>query len=296
MAKTKADLGDDVSDGTARQAAAPKPVTTSLTVKVDGVDVAFDVATGLSGPAFFALGVRKSGSTLLHKIITFLAARNNVNAVDLPGTFFRKGLVVSHWQDVQVEHLIQPGNIYTGFRAFPPALGESKAFKAGLKVYMFRDPRDALVSQYFSDAYSHDIPTKEEAVGPGREIFLKKREAARQTDIEDYVMKHARALSNTLERYQPLLSDPNCLVLRYEDYVFQKRRLVHKVLKHFGWSLMPGQVDTLMEMVDQVPQSEDKMKFVRKAVPGDHREKLQPETIKRLNNQLRSVLDTYDYY
>jgi hypothetical protein len=51
-----------------------------------------------------------------------------------------------------------------------------------------------------------------------------------------------------------------------------------------------------MEMVDQVPQSEDKMKFVRKAVPGDHREKLQPETIKRLNNQLRSVLETYDYY
>jgi hypothetical protein len=296
MATMKAGTSSDDTEGPVRQAALPKPATESLTVKVDGVDVAFDVATGLTGPAFFALGVRKSGSTLLHKIITFLAARNNVNVVDLPGTFFRKGLVVAHWQDLQVDHLIQPGNIYTGFRAFPPSLGESDGFKSGLKVYMFRDPRDALVSQYFSDAYSHDIPTKEEAVGPGREIFLKKREAARQTDIEDYVMKHARALSNTLERYQPLLEDPNCLVLRYEDYVFQKRRLVHKVLRHFGWSLMPGQVDTLMEMVDQVPQSEDKMKFVRKAVPGDHREKLQPETIKRLNNQLRSILETYDYY
>lgn len=290
------EIDADGNDATGRTAPQGRAETSVMTVKADGIDVSFDVATGLSGPAFFALGVRKSGSTLLHKIITFLAARNGVNAVDLPGTFFRKGLVVSHWQDLKVDALIQPGNIYTGFRAFPPALATAPGFQQGLKIYMFRDPRDALVSQYFSDAYSHDIPTEKESVGPGREIFLKKREAARQTDIEDYVMKHARALSNTLERYEPLLADPNCLVLRYEDYVFQKRRLVHKVLKHFGWTLMPGQVDTLMEMVDQVPQSEDKMKFVRKAVPGDHREKLTPETIKRLNNQLKTVLQTYDYY
>lgn len=295
MAQNEATGGEGAST-TARQAAGSRPVTEPLTVRVDDAEVAFDVATGLTGPAFFALGVRKSGSTLLHKIITFLAARNNVNTVDLPGTFFRKGMVVAHWQDIPVDHLIRPGNIYTGFRAFPPALGESQAFRDGLKVYMFRDPRDALVSQYFSDAYSHDIPSEKESVGPGREIFLKKREAARQTDIEDYVIKHARALANTLERYEPLLADPNCLVLRYEDYVFQKRRLVHKVLKHFGWTLAAGQVDTLMEMVDQVPQSEDKQRFVRKAVPGDHREKLTPDTIKRLNNQLKSVLATYDYY
>lgn len=273
-----------------------RPQTTTLSVTVGNIDVPFTVATGLEGPGFFALGVRKSGSTLLHKIITFLAARNNVNIVDMPGTFFRKGLVVTNWQDVPVDHLAVPGNIYTGFRAFPPALAQTQVFRDGLKVFMFRDPRDALVSQYFSDAYSHDIPSEKESVGPGREIFLKKREAARQADIDDYVLRHCRALANTLERYEPLLSDPKCLILRYEDYVFQKRRLVHKVLKHFGWTLAPGQVDALMEMVDQVPQSEDKLKFVRKAVPGDHREKLQPETIRRLNNQLKSVLSQYDYY
>jgi hypothetical protein len=295
MAQTDAENSDDRTT-VGRAAPGARAETTAVTVKADGVEVAFDVATGLGGPAFFALGVRKSGSTMLHKIITFLAARNGVNTVDLPGTFFRKGLVVANWQDVPIEHVIHPGNIYTGFRAFPTALGETRAFRDGLKVYMFRDPRDALVSQYFSDAYSHDIPSEKEAVGPGREIFLKKREAARQTDIEDYVIKQARALGNTLERYGPLLTDPNCLVLRYEDYVFQKRRLVHKVLKHFGWTLAPGQVDTLMEMVDQVPQTEDKMRFVRKAIPGDHREKLQPETLRRLNNLLKSVLSQYDYY
>ena len=50
-----------------------------------------------------------------------------------------------------------------------------------------------------------------------------------------------------------------------------------------------------MELVDIVPESEDQSQFVRKAVPGDHRIKLQPETIKKLNHRLGDILDLYDY-
>lgn len=273
-----------------------RPETVTVPVTVKGVQVPFEVAPGTSGPIFISLGVRKSGSTLLHKILSFLSAQNGVNIVDVAGTFFRKGLVVGDWAEIEMSDLLRPGNIYTGFRAFPPAIARTDKFRDALKVFMFRDPRDALVSQYFSDAYSHAIPSKEEAVGEGREIFLRKRQNAREANIDDYVLKHARNFGHTLERYAPLLNDPNCLVLRYEDFVFQKRRLVHKVLQHFGWTLGPKQLDRLMEMVDQVPNSEDKTKFVRKAVPGDHRVKLAPETIAKLDEDLHEVMRLYDYY
>ena len=279
-----------------RGAQPAKPETQTMTIGIDGVGIDVDVATGLTGPVFFCLGVRKSGSTLLNKVVTFLAHRNGINTVDLPGTFFRKGLGAGHWGDVAFDKLIQPGNIYTGFRAMPPALADSSKFSDSLKVFMFRDPRDAVVSQYFSDAYSHSLPSEQEVHGPGREIFLKKRQAALETNIDDYALKAARALGNTLQLYEPMLNDPTCLLLRYEDYVFQKRRMVGKILRHFGWTMAHGQIEALMEKVDVVPEAEEKTRFVRKAIPGDHISKLKAETIRRINNQLKPVLQSFDYY
>jgi hypothetical protein len=263
---------------------------------VGSVVVPFNVAVGGEGSTFFALGIRKSGSTLLHKIMTYLATQNGVNTVNVPGTFFRKGLVVGNWQSIDLGKLIYPANLYLGFRDLPPNLKEEPAFKMARKVFMFRDPRDALVSQYFSDAYSHSIPSEVESVGEGREIFLKKRAEAQSTEIDEFVLKHARGMGKTLEQYADLLNDPTCLVLRYEDYVFQKRRLVGKVLQHFDWKVHPAQVNRLMEMVDVLPDGEDKMRFVRKAVPGDHRVKLKPETLKRLEKLLAPTLELFDYY
>lgn len=270
--------------------------TEQIDLRVEGATITFNVSQGLSGPALFGLGVRKSGSTMLNRILSYLAARNIVNVVDLPGTFFRKGLVATEWATINLDDLIRPGNLYLGFRAFPPKLADSALFAEGRKVFMFRDPRDALVSQYFSDAYSHAIPAKSESIGSGRDVFLKKRETALSSSIDDYVIKHAKALHNTLDRYTPMLDDPSCLCLRYEDYIFQKRRLIYKIVKHFGWTIKPGQVNALLQIVDTVPQAEDKTRFIRKAIPGDHQEKLTEDTKRKINRILQPILDRYDYY
>jgi hypothetical protein len=55
-------------------------------------------------------------------------------------------------------------------------------------------------------------------------------------------------------------------------------------------------MDAILAQVDEVPDSEDQKRFVRRVIPGDHRNKLQPETIKRLNNQLRESMFHFDYY
>lgn len=268
-----------------------------VTVAVaDKGSLAFNISQS-GADACFCLGVRKSGSTLLHKIVQFLARKNNVNAVDIPGTFFKSGFVVSDWVNADLSHVVRPGNVYVGFRSYPTNFSQYEAFANGRKIFMFRDPRDALVSQYFSDAYSHSLPSKEtEAGAKASEAFLKKRQEALATEIDAYVLKNARPFENTLMPFAPLLDDPTCLTLRYEDYVFQKKRLIHKILLHFGWQCAPGHVEGLLKAVDSVPDAEDKQRFVRRVIPGDHRNKLQPETIRKLNNQMREVLHTFDYY
>jgi hypothetical protein len=263
----------------------------------DRGSVTIPVAAEGGRPPVFCLGIRKSGSTLLNKAVQYLAVRNDVHFVDIPGSCFRAGYKVADWIKVDVSGLVRPGNIYGGFRSFPRNLAETSGFKTGKKVFMFRDPRDALVSQYYSDAYSHSLPSaKSEAGKTATDEFLSKRAEALNSDINDYVLQHAPSMQRTVMDFAGLLEDPDCLVLRYEEYIFQKKRMLGKVVKHFDWEAKPGQVEQLLTLIDQVPTSEDKTKFVRNVVPGDHRRKLLPETIRKLDNKLADVMTRFDYY
>ncbi|MFT6225106.1 MAG: putative O-methyltransferase YrrM [Paracoccaceae bacterium] len=259
------------------------------------VPVSFDVRINGMGPVFFSMGIRKSGSTLLHKITGFMARQNAVTLIDVPGTFFTAGLTAKDWtQGLDLEPLIKPQNMLAGFRSFPSKLQHSPAFASAKKVFMFRSPLDALVSQYFSDAYSHTLPDKNEEVN-GRERFLKKREEARNSDINQWVLQHAASFQDTMMAYVPILGDDNCLVLRYEYMIFHKERAVDDILAHFGWKLSTEAKASLLKSVDIIPEVENKENFVRKAVPGDHKNKLSTETISELNHILKPALSAFGY-
>ncbi len=281
----------------------PEPVAMpplrDITVRVTAgtAPIAFQVADAPEGEVFFAFGVRKSGSTLLNRVMNFLSRKNGVNPVDMPGTFFRYGFSAQDWTRTDLSGVVTPGNVYIGFRSFPSNMTASAHYAAAKKVFLFRDPRDALVSQYFSDAYSHSLPSRDTETGAkAAEAFEKRRTEALALDVEAYVLKHAKAIDQTLIAYAPMLNEPSCLVLRYEDCVFQKKRMIHKILQHFDWTCPPGAVEALMKLVDEVPEQEDQERFVRRVIPGDHRAKLSPEAVRKLSHQLRESLRLYDYY
>ena len=60
--------------------------------------------------------------------------------------------------------MIVPGRVYGGFRSMPLVFAQSELYRRSRKILLVRDPRDALVSEYFSLAYSHGLP---EAEGDG---------------------------------------------------------------------------------------------------------------------------------
>jgi hypothetical protein len=273
------------------------PPTQSIEVRGRRTTIAFDVADVPGRDVYVCLGVRKSGSTMLNRVVGFLARRNGINPVNIPGGFFSKGFDVQDWGTADLRDVVLPGNLYFGFRTFPFNIAGYPRFEMARKIFMFRDPRDALVSEYFSDAFSHLIPTSPGGEpAPGTQSFERKRAEAQATDVETYVLKRAAAMRQSLLLFAPMLQDPRCLVLRYEDYVFQKRRMVHKILRHFEWTCPPGQIDGLLRQVDEVPATEDPKRFVRRVIPGDHRNKLSPAAINRLNRILEEPLTLLDYY
>ncbi|MCU0945280.1 MAG: sulfotransferase [Rubritepida sp.] len=268
---------------------APMPVLHPVAIPVPGrAPMVFEVAEAGPGP-FFSLGVRKSGSTLLHRIMGVLARRNGLHVVDVPGAFFQQGMTVADWMRCDLGPLLRPGNLHAGFRSFPGNIAQHPAFLAARKVFMHRDPRDALVSQYFSDAFSHGLPAA------GAEAFERKRAAAQATALETFVLEKARNLDRVLMACRPLLEDPNCLVLRYEEAVLAKRDMLARILAHFGWEFAPAEFEALLAEVDEIPTEEDPRRFVRRVVPGDHREKLSPETIARLETGLAASMRAFGY-
>ncbi len=268
-----------------------------IAVNIPGnVPVDFDIDENGRGRPFFIFGIRKCGSTLLNKICQALARANSVTFVDVAGTFFKHNINVGAWvNEPAVKRILRPGNAYGGFRNLPTCLQDTAPFSNSRKVLLVRDPRDALVSEYFSNAYSHALPDGADEDGGARRNLLAQRQKALATPIDDYVKSRAPLMRRTFLEYRSVWSDAATLGLRYERIIFEKPKLVSDIAGHFRWACSASDVAEIIERVDVMPVAENPTAFIRKVTPGDHTEKLSPETIDFLNAELRDVLDLYGY-
>lgn len=256
-------------------------------------EVKFEIVRGRSDPALFVLSIRKCGSTLLNNVCLNLAAYNKDNYVNIPEAMFDHNITVSAWiNDPALCDLVVPGNVYGGFRDFPVGVAGHPVFCDGRKVLLVRDPRDALVSEYFSNAFTHPIPQGEGLVTTH---LVSEREAARAQAIEDYVLGHAAGMAATFAAYVPLLTDANARVLRYEDIIFDKGVLIDAVVRHFDWNCPPGLRDAIIRAFHVIPPQENPERFIRRVVPGDHRTKLGSRAIGELDRVFADVMDAFGY-
>ncbi len=243
----------------------------------------------------FVLGIRKCGSSIMNSIVTDLARLNGKFYVDIAGRFFEADIPERIWRhDPATQSLLVSGQVHGGFRAMPLVFAHHPVFTAARKVLMVRDPRDALVSEYFSNAYSHSLPAR--ADGEATLDMLELREAALKASIEAYVLRQAPALNRTFLEYAEVADDPGTRLFRYEDVILAKRRWVRDIATHFGWSAeAEGFLDGMMSWADVLPPVERSDQFIRKVWPGDHREKLSSAVIERLNQMLAPAMRMFGY-
>ncbi len=263
----------------------------------DGRSVAFDVADAADGDAFFVLGIRKCGSSIMNSMLTDLSRLNGRPFVDVGGSFFAANIPEQDWrQDPAALAALAPATVYGGFRAMPLIFAGSDLYRRSRKILLVRDPRDALVSEYFSIAYSHGLPDAEPGETGARGEFLALRQAALASQIETVVLQRAALLNNTFMEYAAAAADPLTRVFRYEDVILDKRPWLAAMAAHFGWQGgSPGFIEGMMGWADKIPNEEQSHAFIRRVVPGDHRNKLSGSVIAELNAVLRPAMALFGY-
>ncbi|HEX8387975.1 MAG TPA: sulfotransferase domain-containing protein, partial [Sphingomonas sp.] len=236
----------------------------------DGRSLVFDVEVRKAAKAWIALGVRKSGSSVFANIVSALAKHSGVNAVDVPGAMFEHGYRYADWNGYpRLADLLWRGNAYVGFRDPPTSLFADPVFASARKILLVRDPRDALVSEYFSNAYSHRLPS----ASSGATVIEEVRAGALASTLEAYVVERAEHLDRTVAGYRPLFRDPNLKIMRYEDVILDKRNWILAIAEHFDWEVGDRLVSDILGWADVRPETEDPHAFVRRVTPGDHRDK-----------------------
>lgn len=252
----------------------------------------------LDRPAMFVLGMKKCGSSLFNTIVQQLCAANGLGYLSLPDQAFEQNFhFVQLGTSPSFSSLFRDGWVYGGFRQLPDFLSSLEFFKARRKLLLVRDPRDALVSEYFSVAYSHSLPPADNASDGGvREGLLRRREEARAQTVDDFVLQASRSYVKQLKPLLCLKDDPLLALYRYEDVVLNKRPWIQDLADRLGLDLEPSTLEAILEVVDVLPTAERPTEFVRRVVPGDHREKLSAESIKVLDNIFADFLTAFGYH
>ena len=210
--------------------------------------------------------------------------------------FFHSNVRENVWShDPAICDLLHTGNIYGGFRMMPTAFARHPIFREGPKILMVRDPRDALVSHYFSMAFSHPVPIRKDSTSEVTDAMERQRAQALETGIEPMVLKSAPDMLKAFMGYTEVARASGTITIKYEDYIFRKADLIKLIAGHFGMKVSQSQVDHIVAIFDTRPDVEDPKAFVRRVTPGDHREKLSIETIAKLNQILRPAMEAFDY-
>jgi len=175
---------------------------------------------GGEGTSILHFSVNKAATQHVKKVLRKLAAENNLVPVHLHEYAFLVGKpYLDHLSEQEQEmeshkHILKPrGFLYTVFGGMIKNIDSLSSYKILLTI---RDPRDILVSGYYSAAYSHRIPPQESGK---REAFLAKRDEVRKKSIDEFVLERSERVQDTFMVYQNRLVSKynNVTLLKYEQ-------------------------------------------------------------------------------
>jgi len=204
-------------------------------------------------------------------------------------TLFDPKLYRHYRSEVSYTRAFHPqGYCYGPFRGINE-LAEDARYK---RIVNLRDPRDVVVSSYFSTAFSHSVN-----IG-----VLEHRDKVRAMDINDFARQEAAQWKQVYGDYEALLQEhgESVLLVRYEDFIL---RFEHWLTQLFEFLSIPLRHPLFGQLVAESEEArrqrearkgEDKYQHIRKATPGDFREKLSPETIAWLNDEFAAILQFLD--
>ena len=156
-------------------------------------------------------------------------------------------------------------------------------------LFLIRDPRDILVSAYYSFGFTHSFSAVKEI----REQQLLHRERVRSKKIDEFALESA---VGTLGHFQLVGTLAQAcrqgIVLKYEDMIDDWKKFSSGLTTYLDFNRR-----TLRRIYKRSRplKKEDLTSHRRSGKPGDYKEKLQASTIETLNQVLLPVLTRFRY-
>lgn len=224
----------------------------------------------------------KAGSMFVFRLLRKLSNMKKIDfyspnlAHDSPNNILNESCKI----DASKQLCICPLRIYSEF---------PKVLNADIMLQL-RDPRDVLVSLFYSVAYSHLLKSK-----TGRGPTDKRRKDTLEKGINRFVIDNSAELKKRYEIYITELLPKKVILLKYEDMVTNFKEWIIPIAQEFNLT-----IEEKNKIIDQytdefIPKKEDKYAHKRKMTPGDYKDKLKPETIEELNTTFKDVLQKLNY-
>ena len=248
-----------------------------------------------------AFTTHKAGSMVLHRVLKDICELNRIryyspSKSELP---FER-MFAGH------DFIVRRRGCFGPIRFFVP----TQALDEASIILHLRDPRDVLVSMFYSYCYMHAGEI---------EAHTGYRKAVAEAGIDQFVLdmvgspfygyrgdygigsRYKKHVGNVLDRYQryldELLDRPTTIVVSYEQMVLSFPAWLEKIVSAFD-PVDPEEtraIVTARHANSVAAGEEDVWSHKRKVTPGDHREKLRPETIQQLDEIFAVTLEMLGY-
>jgi hypothetical protein len=259
-------------------------------VETDQADIPKTPRPEFPSCAVFAFA--KSGSVLVNAIVRQLMAEARIPVFDWPEIWYARGIDTATFQCDLTQAFPPDGYCFGGFREIPRSFLGAPALRRLRKVLVVRDPRDMLVSRYFSTRFSHGF----EARGtPQFSQLMRQLIEDGEMDLDRYCLFYSWIVNTDFFLHRDIIRDPLTLVLKYEDFVYEKGYLIDKISNWFNLDVAPQRRSDIAAQYAGRPVAERPEQHIRQVHPGDHRRKLKPETITALNAILAEFMITFGY-
>ena len=245
-------------------------------------------------PSVTAFSLAKAGSTLLYNMLSEISGEAGLVYFSVENTLFSQG-VGPNERPARIGKVFVPtGYCYGGFRQFPaypiPILNRVKS------VFLVRDPRDMIVSLYFSLLKSHSIPA-ESALGSASADMRKARDKLAALTPDEFA---ADAVRNYVKMFEGYLAHgfhyrKNVIVYRYEDVIFAKEAWLRDICDWYEWSVPDATIRSVAQRFDLVPDVENADEHVRQVKPGNFRQHLNNRSTNVINKVLKEYMTTFGY-
>jgi hypothetical protein len=275
-----------------------RPMTNTFTYtyqsgdSVETAEVRFPPTSRPDFPSCAIFACAKSGSVLVNAVTHELMADAGIPTIDLPSMLYEQGVDIGNIQGDLSHALPRSGYCFAGFRAMPPSFVGAPAVQSLRKLLVVRDPRDMLVSRYFSAKFSHGFVARGT---PQFSQIVRQMIGDTGLDIDSYCLFYSWLINADLFMYEDIVSDPKTYILRYEDFIYDKERLVSSLANWFGLDVPQERRSSMAALYHVIPPTERSHDHTRQVHPGDHKRKLQPKTVYMLNGVLGQFMARFGY-